>query len=188
MDNSASTAPIPEATLVDNGSGLLPASAGWFLMNLADAAGWGQDGAGHGVFLETPEHHFEQFTLNVHVLNPGEPNGKYHSEAWQEGFLVLAGECIAIVEEQERTMRAGDYLHCPPGTNHIFVGAGDGPCAILMLGGRDGERKLHYPFSEVAAKYGASATQTTSDPAEAYADANPDELRRVDLSWIFPGK
>jgi oxalate decarboxylase/phosphoglucose isomerase-like protein (cupin superfamily) len=65
----------------------------------------------------------------------------YHSEGVQEGFFVLSGECTLIVEEEERQLRQWDYFHCPAETRHVIVGAGDGPCAILMLGrasrGRD---------------------------------------------------
>ena len=104
------------------------------------------------------------------MIEPGQPNGRYHAESAQEDFLVLHGECIAIVEGEELRLRAWDFLHCPPGTNHILVGAGDGPCAILMTGARGEEHTVHYPVSEVAAKYDASAREDTSVPSEAYAD------------------
>jgi uncharacterized cupin superfamily protein len=65
---------------------------------------------------------------------PGESNALYHAESAQEGFLVLAGECRAVVEGRERRLRQWDYLHCPPGTAHVLIGDGDGPCAILMVG------------------------------------------------------
>jgi hypothetical protein len=51
----------------------------------------------------------------------------------------------------------------------VFVGAGDGPCAILMTGARSADEKLLYPVSELAARYGASAEGETPDPAIAYA-------------------
>ena len=75
-----------------------------------------------------------------------------------------------IGQEQERTLRPWDFVHCPPGTRHIFVGAGDGPCAILMIGARSEEATLHYPVSGLAARHAASATQETANPDEAYAD------------------
>ena len=59
-------------------------------------------------------------------------------------------------------------MHFPPGTRHIAIGAGDGPCAILMVGTRDPDDTLVYPVSEVAAKHGASARETTSSAKEAY--------------------
>jgi hypothetical protein len=69
-------------------------------------------------------------------MQPGQPNCRYHSEPVQEDFLVLHCECIAIVEGEERPMRQWDFLHSPAGVEHVFVGAGDSPCAILMIGSR----------------------------------------------------
>jgi mannose-6-phosphate isomerase-like protein (cupin superfamily) len=47
-----------------------------------------------------------------------------HRESHQEDFLVLAGECTLLVEDQERQLQAWDFVHCPPDTEHIFIGAG----------------------------------------------------------------
>jgi uncharacterized cupin superfamily protein len=100
----------------------------------------------------------------------------------QEGFLVLSGECTLIVEEEEQPLRQWDYFHCPADTRHIIVGAGERPCAILMIGARPEVETLHYPVSEVAAKHGASAAEETDDPDEAYADW-PGEYLPVRLPW-----
>ena len=96
---------------------------------------------------------FPDTGVNVQILAPGQPNGRYHSEPVQEDFLVLHGECIVILEGEERRMRQWDFLHCPPGVEHIFVGAGDGPCAVLMIGSRR-KQEVHYPVNELAAKRG----------------------------------
>ena len=56
----------------------------------------------------------------------------YHGEEAQEDFLVLCGECLVLVEGEERLLQAWDFVHCPPWTEHVFVGAGDGPCALLV--------------------------------------------------------
>ncbi len=125
----------PEAQLEDDGHGLAPATRGWFVVNLAQARARGSEKVGVWTDLEPPEA-FEDYGIGVHVLQPGQPNGRYHEEDNQEDFLVLLGECIAIVEEQEHRLKAWDFVHCPRGTRHIFVGAGDGPCAILMVGTR----------------------------------------------------
>jgi uncharacterized cupin superfamily protein len=105
----------------------------------------------------------------------------YHWEADQEGFLVLSGEALLLIEGQERPLRQWDYVHCPAGTRHIFVGAGEGPCVILMLGTKP-EEGLFYPVSEIAAKYGASVAKDTPDPDEAYADW-PGEFVPMQLPW-----
>ena len=52
---------------------------------------------------------------------------------------------------------------------HVFVGAGDGPCVVLMVGARTEEEKLLYPVSELATRYAASAEVETPDPEVAYA-------------------
>ncbi len=40
---------------------------------------------------------------------------------------------VPVVEGEVRTLRQWDFLHCPAGTVHVFVGAGEGPCAVLMV-------------------------------------------------------
>jgi len=165
---------VPEARLEDSGSGLAPASDGWFVVNVRDAQ-WltSENGekqpSGSECSFESQEFSFRQLAIRIHVLEPGESNGLYHREAQQEAFLVLSGECRLLVEGEERLLRPWDFFHCPPGTDHIFVGAGDGPSAILMAGARSEDEGLHYPVSELAARYGASAKEETSDPGQAYA-------------------
>jgi uncharacterized cupin superfamily protein len=107
--------------------------------------------------------------VNIQIMRPGEPNCRYHSEPVQEDFLVLYGECIVILEGEERPLRQWDFVHCPAGVEHVFVGAGDGPSAVLMIGSRRKDQ-AHYPLSDVAAKYDASVSSDTDDPDEAYAD------------------
>jgi len=131
--------------------------------------------------LESREHPFTDVGIHVRILWPGDPNGLYHSEGVQEGFLVLSGECILIVEEDERALRQWDYFHCPAGTRHIMVGTGDGPCAIVMIGSRP-DVDIKYPVSEVAAKYSASVEKETNEPDDAYADW-PGEHEPVRLPW-----
>ncbi len=95
---------------------------------------------------------------------------------------MLSGECTLVVEEEERKLRQWDYVHCPAGTRHIFVGAGDGPCAILMIGARPEIERLRYPVSEVAAKHGASVAEETENPDEAYVDW-PGDYTPARLPW-----
>jgi uncharacterized cupin superfamily protein len=164
--------PVREASIADTETGKAVEGDGWFVLNL-DEASWERDSV-HGVWckFESEKAPFPHYGVNVHIVMPGQPSGRYHAESNQEGFLVLAGECLAIVEGQERRLRQWDYLHCPPGTTHIIVGAGDGPCAILMTGTRDPGDEIHYPVDPVAARHGASVPYATDSPREAYADEN----------------
>ena len=112
-----------------------------------------------------------QLGINVSVLQPGESLGRYHRENAQEGFLVLAGTCLLIVEDEERELKTWDFFHCPPQTGHIILGAGDGPSVVLAVGARGLSRKgLVYPVSTAARKHGASVKKETTKSAEAYAD------------------
>ena len=173
--------PVPEAQLRDSAPGRAAETDGWFVVNVAEAAGVHTDRFGDACRFEVAAARFPEFGINVRVLQPGQPNCLYHRENSQEAFLVLSGECIAIVEEQERRLRAGDFLHTPSGTAHVIVGAGEGPCAVLMVGTRKSPEELLYPVSAAAARHGASVEQETSDEEAAYAgvEAQAGPLGRV---------
>ena len=160
---------VEEARLDESDFGLAPASEGWFAMNVLEAAWIANDAFGAACPFESDDVSFPQLGFTLQVLQPGQPNGLYHAESNQEDFLVLFGECLLLVEGEERRLRAWDFVHCPPGTEHIFVGAGEGPCVIFMAGARSAERSLVYPRSELARRHGAGAETDTSVPKEAYA-------------------
>jgi uncharacterized cupin superfamily protein len=156
-----------EAQLEQTENGAVPKGEGWYVVNARESRWWHHDAFGSAVTFEG-DSRFKDFGINVQVLQPGEPNCMYHGENAQEDFLVLSGECLLLVEGEERPLKQWDFFHAPPWTEHAFVGAGDGPCVILMAGARTGP-EVRYPFSELAARYGASVRATTEDPQEAYA-------------------
>jgi uncharacterized cupin superfamily protein len=190
--------PVGEARLEAVESGLAPVADGWFVLNVRDAAWLRNDSFGARCIFEgdkpvvrgRPEldaHRFADVGVTLTVLAPGQPSGLYHAESNQEDFLVLRGECLLLVEGEERKLRAWDFVHSPPGTEHSFVGAGDGPCVIFMTGGRTGEKAIVYPESDLALAHGAGVETETSSAAEAYAPfghwvtARPDGWD--DLPW-----
>jgi len=146
---------------------------GWFVVNVKDAQWRTHPHFGHGCNFEM-NGRFEQTGINLRVLAPGQPACRYHREEAQEDFLVLSGRCKLLVNGEERELGAWDFVHCPPGVTHVFVGAGNGPCAILMVGRRPAEL-LHYPRCELARQYGAEAPEATDDPRVAYSDVAPPE-------------
>ena len=158
-----------EARLEQTESGLAPTEPGWFVVNLGEGRWFRHEAFGAACSFESKAARFPDLGINVHVLAPGEPGCLYHGESNQEAYLVLWGECLLLVEGRERPLRQWDFVHLPAGTEHVAIGAGDGSCAILMVGARDPDRDIVYPVSELAARHGASAERETDSPAEAYA-------------------
>lgn len=176
---------VPEARIVPAGLGHVPEGEGWFVLNAADAV-WVDGSFGTYTRFENRETgRFPQFGLNIAVLQPGQPACWYHGENEQEDFLVLGGECLLIIEEQERPLKQWDMVHCPAWTEHVFVGAGDGPCALLAIGTRL-KGGVVYPAGGVAARHGAAAPETTGDPAVAYRDVPDDVPVPFQPRWLNP--
>jgi uncharacterized cupin superfamily protein len=173
---------VQEARIAQTDEGAVVESEGWFVLNAADARWVRNERGGDWCSFEPREARFSETGVNIQVIGPGQPNALNHSESVQEDFLVLSGECICLIEGEERRLRAWDFVHCPPGTRHVFVGSGEGPCAILMIGARSESETLNYPVHEEAAKYGASAAEDTNDPREAYGDW-PGEFEPVRARW-----
>jgi uncharacterized cupin superfamily protein len=189
---------VPEAPLAEAASGLVPASDGWFVVNAADAAWVTNDAFGArcsfeangpavGKNPELAERTFPQLGFGLFVLEPAKPSGLYHAESQQEDFLVLAGECVLLVEEEERPLHAWDFVHCPPGTRHAFVGSGAERCVILMVGARAKDRTIVYPQSDLALGHAAGVESETDSPREAYAPYphwQPKRLLDESLPWV----
>lgn len=162
---------VPEAKL----EGGVPQTPGWFVVSaqetrwLYNEMGWYDGFEGKG------EAAFQELGINLNVLHPGLPMAMYHEEPGQEAFLVLRGECLLIVEGQERPLKAWDFFYCPPMTKHVILGAGDGPALVLAVGARKG--KAAYPVDETAIRHGAGVEQEGASPADAYAAYS--ELKEV---------
>jgi uncharacterized cupin superfamily protein len=160
---------VEQARLEQTPAGLAPAGDGWFAASIRELP-WAQNEAmGAACLFEAEGGTFPQVGYTLAVLGPGQPNGMYHRENQQEDFLVLAGECVLLIEGEERQLQAWDFVHCPAGTEHVFIGAGEGPCVIFMAGARCEQRTAVYPRSELALRHGAGAELETSSASEAYA-------------------
>jgi uncharacterized cupin superfamily protein len=172
-----------EARLEKTGQGLTPATAGWYVLNLADACWYESEQFGKLCALEG-KYQFPHTGLNLRVLGPGQPACYYHQESQQEDFLVLSGQCRLLVDEEVRELKAWDFVHCPPGVPHVFVGAGERPCVIFMIGARAADATIRYPVSDLALKHEAGVERETGSGREAYASckrrepiANPWPIR-----------
>jgi uncharacterized cupin superfamily protein len=177
---------VPEARMEETEAGVVPRSDGWFVLNARDAR-WRQ-GEGRGaycIFEGDPE--FAQYAMHLVTLGPGEPMAMYHWEADQEDFLVLAGEALLIIEGEERALRRWDFVHCPPRTKHVVIGAGDGPCLVLAAGARDqstGPNWGAYTVDEAALRHGAGVERETTEPADAYARFPDRQPQRYRDGWL----
>jgi uncharacterized cupin superfamily protein len=161
-----------EAAMVDRGHGLVPSGEGWFVVNLGDAEWRRSESFGSWCRFEG-DARFPQVGINVSILEPGKPACMYHREDTQEGFLVLQGSCLLIVEGEERRLRQWDFFHCPAWTNHVLVGA-DEPCLVLAVGARP-DTNIVYPVEEAALRHGAGVRVETPDADVAYSPYAPTE-------------
>jgi uncharacterized cupin superfamily protein len=157
----------------------------WSVRNLRDLTWWDRGPRGHVAALVDDDD--AQVGVNVFVLEPAQRMSMYHWEADQEGFLVVSGEALLIVEDEEHPLRQWDYFHCPPNVPHTIVGAGSGPCAILAVGAREhqhGQDWGGYPHSEVALKHDAGAEEETNEPKVAYARFPQRQPAEFDEGWL----
>jgi uncharacterized cupin superfamily protein len=183
---------VPEAPIEKTAEGLVPGSPGWFVINAREARWRRREGRGYALPLsgwsdEECEMHFTQLGVNLLLLGPGEPLAMYHWEADAEGFLVIAGEPLLIVEGEERQLRQWDYVHCPPGTNHIIVGAGQAPCVVLAVSSREQMATPEwggYTVDEAALRHGAGVEEETTDPGVAYARFPDSVPARYEDGWL----
>jgi len=167
---------VKEAMLARVASGLAPVTPGWFVVGTGEAAWVTNAEWSGGVCIfesddfvlrgrpDLTEYEKADAGFTIRVVPPGRPSGLYHAESVQEDFLILQGECILIIEEQERHLRAWDFVHCPPMTAHAFVATDDGPCVILATGNRRDDLERVYPRSEAALRHGAGSVVTTTEP------------------------
>jgi uncharacterized cupin superfamily protein len=172
-----------EAPFRETKFGLVADVDGWFVLNARDSR-W-RDYGPLGVSCDFEgKRRFRQLGFNVNVLEPGQPLGMYHRERHQEGFLVLSGECLLVVEGETRTLEAWDFFHCAGGTAHVIVGAGNGPSVVVAVGARGGRKGVVYEVDPVAIELGAGVQQTTTKSAEAYGRFPRSARTRYREDWL----
>jgi uncharacterized cupin superfamily protein len=162
---------VQEARLKQTEAGLVPEGEGWFVLNTREAA-WNETQEFGRWCRWEGDVRFPELGINISVLEPGQPSCMYHGENAQEDFLVLSGDCLLLVEGEERPLRAWDFVHCPAWTEHVFVG-GSKRSLIVAVGTRKDPDELLYPVSEAAQRHGAGVLDETRSGEEAYARFGP---------------
>jgi mannose-6-phosphate isomerase-like protein (cupin superfamily) len=174
---------VEAAPLRETKHGLCPDGEGWFVLN-ACASRWRDYGPmGFSCSFEG-KRRFPELGINLNVLARGASLGLYHSENHQEDFLVLAGECVLVVEGETRPLKAWDFVHCPGGTAHMIVGTGDEPAVVLAVGARGGRTGLRYLVDPAARELGVSVEIETTKPAEAYASYPRPSRTKYRDGWL----
>jgi uncharacterized cupin superfamily protein len=169
---------VAEAKLNRTEGGLVPEGGGWYVVNTRESRWQETEEFGRWCHFEG-DVRFPELGINVSLLMPGKPGCMYHGENNQEDFLILAGECLLLIEGEERALKAWDFVHCPAWTEHVLVGAGSGPCLVVAVGARREDDEVLYPVSELAQRYGGSVLEETNSGEEAYARFS----KRVDRSY-----
>lgn len=179
---------MAEAPLEDTETGRQRTGEGWFVLNAGDGRWYHAEGRGARTDFEG-DVEFPQAGVHLFVLGPGESMGMYHWEADQEDFLVVSGEALLVIEGEERPLRQWDFVHCPPETGHIIVGAGSGPCVVVAVGAREHDGTPAwggYPVEPAALRHGAGVEVETTEAAEAYASSPPRQATAYRRGWL-PG-
>lgn len=140
----------------------------WFVASVRELR-WQENELGASCEFDKHRERFPEFGINLTVLEPGQPMTMYHREGYQEGFLVLRGTCLLLVEGQEVPLRQWDYFHCPRDVPHAIVGSGDETALVLAVGNRIGPDVILYPRDETALSHDAGVEHDTPNPKEAYA-------------------
>jgi len=178
-----------EAPFERTETGLNRTGEGWFVLNARDGRWFRAEGRGSHTDFEG-DVEFEMLGIHLVVLDPGEAMGMYHWESDQEGFLLIAGEGLLIIEGEERPLRQWDFVHCPPHTDHIIVGAGSGSSVYVAAGSRRFEGREDwggYTVDAAALRHGAGVEAETTDPKVAYSTVPRREPTAYREGWLPDG-
>jgi uncharacterized cupin superfamily protein len=156
---------LDEARLEDG----VPVTAGWFVVNAADARWMHNDMRSVCRFGGQGPAHFDDLGFGLYWLEPGQAMALYHHEAGQEDFLVLRGPATLVVDGIERDLRAWDFVHCPPRTAHTIVASGDEPALVVAVGARREKGSARYPVEPEAVRQGAGVPDQSLTADEVYA-------------------
>ena len=95
---------VPEAKLKGTDLGFVPEGHGWFVLNARDVSWITSQERGQDTDFEGRQE-WSQLGFRIQVLSPGQ-RGIYHGESGQEDFLVVSGECVLVIEGEERQPEA----------------------------------------------------------------------------------
>jgi uncharacterized cupin superfamily protein len=90
----------------------------------------------------------EKIYVNIDFVKPGGKSTMYHSHSRQEEFfLIMSGNGLLRINEEEITVKTGDVISKPAGKNiaHQFINNSSEILQILDVGNRDKDDIAMYP-------------------------------------------
>ena len=181
---------MSETPLERGDSGLVPAGDGWFVLNVADAD-WKT-----GVFGSYTTFEQQERGRSADVRADGDERLAPRARAAalplprrgdQEAFLVIKGDAVLIVEEQERQLRAWDLVHTPPWADHVIVGAGDGGLHVAAFGTRLGDVRCVTRAASLRSSTARVSSRRRPTPTSPTRDVPPDVPVQFSPGWL-PGQ
>jgi len=94
----------------------------------------------------------DKIYVNIDSVKPGAKSVKYHSHSKQEEFfLILKGSGILRVEDEEVSVKQGDFVAKPAGKGiaHQFINNGSDVLQILDCGLNEKDDSITYPDEDV---------------------------------------
>ncbi|QLY81017.1 cupin domain-containing protein [Clostridium intestinale] len=90
----------------------------------------------------------EKIYVNIDFVKPGGKSTMYHSHSRQEEFfLIMSGNGLLRINEEEIPVKTGDVISKPAGKNiaHQFINNSSEILQILDVGNRDKDDVAMYP-------------------------------------------
>ena len=160
---------VDEARLEDTEYGRAPATEGWFVVNVRDAAWMRNSKFGAACIIESADVQFPQIGYTIAVLGRGGRAASITARTTRRTSSSSRASASRSSRARSGGCGRGTSSIARPGTEHIFVGAGDEPCVIFMAGARAHRGSAVYPRNEVALRHGAGVEVETARSRDAYA-------------------
>ena len=174
------TESVPEAQLTKTDAGLIPQGEGWFVLNARDVSWIRSEERGQDTDFEEGQE-WTELGFRIQILGPGQ-HSLYHGENGQEDFLVVSGECVLVIEGEERRLKAWDFVH-PAVDETRLRRRGDGPCVIVMAGSRAGGFEVVYALDEAAKRARACPRRRPSRTRPTRASGQESVRRTRGMAW-----
>jgi len=74
----------------------------------------------------------DQIVVAMAQKDPG-TGSKLHTHKVEQFNFVVSGEMLAVVDDEEQSVKPGGLIHIPIGTPHSFIAVGKEPAVFLNI-------------------------------------------------------